>query len=129
MSKRRTYYVYIMSSLSRTLYTGVTNNLERHVAEHKARRPGSFTARYNVTKLVYSEEFDDISQAIGRQSEIKQMARSTKIGLIESTNPEWRDFERQMSWQNPGFLARGSHTRGNDKMGRSACKRIYRTRN
>ncbi len=53
----RTYHVYIMSSLSRTLYTGVTNNLERRVHEHKAGAPGSFTARYNVKRLVYVEEF------------------------------------------------------------------------
>jgi putative endonuclease len=66
MRNRRTYYVYIMSSLSRTLYTGVTNNFERRVAEHKEGRPGSFTARYNINRLVYFEEFDDINQAISR---------------------------------------------------------------
>jgi putative endonuclease len=49
----RAYFVYMMSSLSRTLYTGVTNDLERRVAEHKEGKPGSFTARYNVTRLVY----------------------------------------------------------------------------
>ena len=70
MRKRRTYYVYIMSSLSRTLYTGVTNNLERRIAEHKERRPGSFTARYNIDRLVYFEEFNDINQAISRESGI-----------------------------------------------------------
>ena len=89
---RRTYCVYIMSSVSRTLYTGVTNNLERRVTEHKERRPGSFTARYNVNQLVYFEEFDDINQAIARESEIKRMARRTKITLIESVNPGWRDL-------------------------------------
>lgn len=92
MRKRRTYYVYIMSSLSRTLYTGVTNNLERRIAEHKERRLGSFTARYNIDRLVYFEEFNDINQAISRESEIKQMARRTKIALIESINREWRDL-------------------------------------
>jgi len=92
MHKRRTYYVYIMSSLSRTLYTGVTNNLERRIAEHKERRLGSFTARYNIERLVYFEEFNDINQAISRESEIKQMARRTKIALIESINREWRDL-------------------------------------
>jgi len=92
MRKRRTYYVYIMSGLSRTLYTGVTNNLERRIAEHRERRPGSFTARYNIDTLVYFEEFNDINQAISRESEIKQMARRTKIELIESTNREWRDL-------------------------------------
>jgi putative endonuclease len=95
MRFRRTYWVYVMSSLSRTLYTGVTNNLKRRVAEHKERRVGSFTARYNVDRLVYIEEFDDINQAIVRESEIKQMARRTKIRLIESTNPQWRDLSTQ----------------------------------
>ena len=95
MRSRRTYRVYIMNSLSRTLYTGVTNNLERRVAEHKERRPGSFTARYNIDSLVYAEEFDDINQAIARESEIKQMARRTKFRLIESTNPQWRDLSSQ----------------------------------
>ena len=91
MRNRRTkYYVDIMSSLSRTLYTGVTNNLERRVAEHKEGRPGSFTARYNINRLVYFEEFDDINQAISRES--KQTARRTKITLIESINPQWRDL-------------------------------------
>ena len=60
--------VYIISSVSRTLYTGVTNNLDRRVTEHKERRPGSFTARYNINRLVYFEEFDDISQAIAART-------------------------------------------------------------
>jgi putative endonuclease len=81
-----------MSSVSRTLYSGVTNHLERGVAEHKERRLGSLTARYNIDRLVYFEEFDDITQAIARASEIKQMARSTKLRLIESINPQWRDL-------------------------------------
>jgi predicted GIY-YIG superfamily endonuclease len=63
----RTYHVYIMSSLSRTLYTGVTNDLERRGFEHKENKPGSFTARYKVNRLVYGEEFTDITQAIARE--------------------------------------------------------------
>jgi putative endonuclease len=62
--QERAYFVYVMSSLSRTLYRGVANDLERRVAEHKEGRPGSFTARYNVTRLVYFERFDDIREAI-----------------------------------------------------------------
>jgi len=95
MRNRRTYYVYIMSSLFRTLYAGVTNNLERCVAEHQERKPGSFTARSNINRVVYFEEFDDINQAIARQSELKQMARGTKLGLIESTNPRWQGLSSQ----------------------------------
>ncbi len=57
--RHHNYCVYIMSSLSRTLYAGVTNDLERRVGEHKEGKPGSFTARYNVNRLVYFEEFSD----------------------------------------------------------------------
>jgi putative endonuclease len=86
------YYVYLMSSLSRTLYVGVTNNLERRVEEHKAGAPGSFTERYRVNRLVYFEEFTDINQAIAREKEIKQMTRLQKIRLVEAINPQWRDL-------------------------------------
>jgi len=91
----RTYHVYIMSSLSRTLYTGVTNHLERRVAQHKEGKPGSFTARYHVNRLVYCEEFSDINQAIAREKEIKSMTRRQKLRLIESMNPEWRDLSQE----------------------------------
>src|SRR6266478_2596229 len=90
LMRRRNHYVYIMSSLSRTLYTGATNDLERRVGEHKEGKPGSFTARYNVNRLVYFEEFSDINQAIAREQEIKSMTRKQKLKLIESSNPEWR---------------------------------------
>ena len=87
------FYVYIMSSLSRTLYTGVTNNLERRVSEHKeATQPGSFTARYRVNRLVYFEHFGDVNEAIAREKEIKLLTRRQKIKLIESVNPEWKDL-------------------------------------
>ena len=90
----RTYYVYIMSSLSRTLYTGITNNLERRIFEHKQGQPGSFTARYNVNRL---EEFGDINQAITREKEVKRMTRRRKIALIDSLNPDWRDLS--LEWE------------------------------
>jgi putative endonuclease len=81
-----------MSSLSRTLYTGVTNDLERRVGEHKEGQPGSFTARYNVKRLVYFEEFGEIRDAIAREKAIKRMLRAQKIQLVESINPEWKDL-------------------------------------
>ncbi len=86
------YYVYIMSSLSQTVYVGVTNDLERRTQEHKAGTSGSFTARYNVNRLVYFEEFSDINQAVAREKEIKRMARAGKFKLVEALNPEWRDL-------------------------------------
>ena len=92
----RSYYVYFMSSLSRTLYVGVSNDLERRVQEHKAGTPGSFTARYNVNRLGYFEEFSDINQAIAREKEIKHMTRARKSKLVESMNPQWLDLSE--SW-------------------------------
>jgi putative endonuclease len=88
----RTYYVYIMTNRSRTLYTGVTNNLERRVREHKQKLIPGFTRRYNITILVHYEETDNIGTAILREKQIKGWLRAKKITLIESTNPEWKDL-------------------------------------
>ena len=79
------YYVYIMSSPSMTLYTGVTNDLARHVFEHKALRPGLSPVDTNEL-LVYFEEFGDISQVIARAKEIKSVTRKPKIRLVEWVN-------------------------------------------
>ena len=89
------YYVYIMSSLSRTLYTGVTNNLERRAIEHREAPLGSFAARYHINRLSYFEEFRDVRLAIAREKEIKKLTRKAKIKLIESLNPEWRDLSEE----------------------------------
>jgi len=88
----RTYYVYMMSSASQTLYVGVTNNLQRRVIEHKDGKAGSFTTRYNVNRLVYLEMFEYIDQAIAREKEIKKLTRRAKVKLIRSMNPEWKDL-------------------------------------
>ena len=91
----RAYFVYVMSSLSRTLYTGATNDLERRVAEHKEGKPGSFKGRYDVTRLVYFERFDYIRDAIARENGIKRMVRAQKIALVESMNPQWQDLSEE----------------------------------
>jgi putative endonuclease len=88
----RTYYVYIMASRSRVLYTGVTNNLARRVSEHKAGSIGSFTSRYGVNRLVYFEEFRYILDAIAREKQIKGWRRSRKVALIVRRNPSWQDL-------------------------------------
>ena len=90
------YYVYIMTNKSRTLYTGVTNNLERRVYEHKQKFVPGFTAKYNITRLVYFEETGDIQEAIAREKQIKGWLRTKKIALIESVNPAWEDLSA--SW-------------------------------
>ena len=87
-----TYFAYIMTNRSRTLYTGVTNNLERRVQEHRSKLVPGFTQRYNITQLVYWEEYRDVGDAIAREKEIKGWLRRKKIALIESVNPYWDDL-------------------------------------
>ena len=86
------YYTYIMASLRGTLYTGVTNNIQRRVLTHKQRIKPGFTQKYNVTRLVYYEETRNINYAIAREKEIKGWRRNKKISLIESFNPKWEDL-------------------------------------
>lgn len=90
----RTFYVYIMASRSRVVYTGVTNDLARRVNEHKVGLNAGFTRRYRVTRLVYFEEFTDIRDAIAREKEIKGWRRSRKTSLVEERNPLWDDFAK-----------------------------------
>ena len=92
MSFQFNYYVYIITNKSGTLYTGVTNNLERRIFEHKNHLIEGFTKKYKITKLVYFEETSDIRVAISREKQIKGWTRKKKIALIESINPEWNDL-------------------------------------
>jgi len=88
----REYYVYIMTNDSRTLYIGITNDLERRVFEHKSKAVEGFTRKYNITKLIYFESTDDVTVAIEREKQIKGWLRKKKIALIESMNPAWGDL-------------------------------------
>jgi putative endonuclease len=90
------YYVYIMSNVARTIYTGVTNNLERRVYEHKHKLIPGFTSKYDLTELVYYAETNDIREAITREKQIKGWVRAKKIALIEEMNPVWLDLSE--SW-------------------------------
>jgi putative endonuclease len=80
----KTYFVYIMTNRSKTLYTGVTNALIRRVREHKLGIGSSFAARYKLDRLAYFERFDDIRNAIEREKQIKGWLRIKKIALIVS---------------------------------------------
>ena len=86
------YYVYIMASRSRTLYTGVTNNLERRVHEHTQGLVAGFTRQYRIHRLVYYEVTDDIRTAISRETQIKGWRRAKKVALVEAVNPTWEDL-------------------------------------
>ena len=88
----RNSYVYIMTGRSDTLYTGVTSGLECRVSQHKEKAIDGFTKRYNLTSLVYYEVHNDITVAIAREKQIKGWTRATKITLVESVNPHWRDL-------------------------------------
>ncbi len=92
MVRQYQYFVYIMTNKSGTLYTGVTNNLERRIYEHKHHLVKGFTNKYNIDKLIYFEETNDINAAISREKQIKGWLRKKKIALIESMNPGWKDL-------------------------------------
>lgn len=90
------YFVYIMTNRSKTLYTGVTNQLVRRVFEHKTKLIPGFTSKYNIDQLVYFENCPDIDSAIAREKQIKGWTRAKKIALIEEQNPDWQDLSA--SW-------------------------------
>jgi len=96
----KTYYVYIMTNNSRTLYTGVTNDLEKRVLQHKCKLLPGFTSQYNLTRLVYYEAFGDVRAASQREKQIKGWLGAKKVALIVSGNPAWRDLSKD--WYGEG---------------------------
>ena len=90
------FYVYILaSSRNGTLYTGMTSNLPRRIAEHKEHFLQGFTDKYNVTKLVYAERHETFESAATREKQIKTWQRKWKLRLIEELNPEWKDLAEE----------------------------------
>jgi len=91
--RNHNYYVYILTNKHRTtLYIGVTNDLERRIAEHRAGEVKGFTQRYQLKHLVWFEHFRDISEAIACEKKMKGWLRSKKIALVERKNPRWFDL-------------------------------------
>ncbi len=99
------FYVYIMTNHSRTLYTGVTNDLLRRVLEHKSGTGSAFTSKYKIDQLVYFETSSDIKAALEREKQIKGWLRAKKIALIESVNPGWQDLSADW-YENPDYSGR-----------------------
>ena len=91
------YYVYILTHRTRTLYVGVTNDLERRMYEHKNKLVPGFTTKYNVNWLAHYEQTPDVASAMAREKQIKSWRRSKKVALIESTNPRWKDLSLEWS--------------------------------
>ncbi len=86
------FYVYIIASKSRVIYTGMTGNMRKRIFEHRNDLVDGFTKKYRCHRLVHWESFDDVRNALNREKEIKGWRRSRKVALIEETNPTWEDF-------------------------------------
>ena len=100
MRRRRRYYVYILTNPSRRpCYTGITNDLERRIAEHRDAWNTGCTRKYNLNRLVYYETFRYVGNAIRREKQIKGLSHAKKRALIESANPQWDDLSRE--WGKP----------------------------
>jgi len=93
-------YVYILASSFQHLYIGITNNLQRRIAEHKAALDSkSFTARYKINKLIYTESYSQITTAINREKQLKNWSRIKKLRIIVAQNPTWRDLSEDWDKQ------------------------------
>ncbi|MGN0520225.1 MAG: GIY-YIG nuclease family protein [Candidatus Fimenecus sp.] len=87
------YYVYILTNKTdKVMYIGVTNDIVRRVYEHRNHMLDGFTAKYNVTKLVYVESAPDVRDAIQREKQLKGWTRAKKNALVETVNPKWEDL-------------------------------------
>ncbi|OGP97421.1 MAG: excinuclease ABC subunit C [Deltaproteobacteria bacterium RBG_19FT_COMBO_46_9] len=93
MSGNEKYYVYLLTNWNnKVIYVGITNDLTRRIYEHKNKMIKGFTEKYNVKKLVYFEETQDVNTAIEREKEIKKWRREKKNRLVNSMNPNWDDL-------------------------------------
>ena len=92
-----TYWVYILSNAKYgTLYVGVTNSLERRIAEHKAKSVPGFTRKHNVCRLVFSRGFGEVTEAIHFEKQLKRWRREWKVRLVEEENLDWADLYLEM---------------------------------
>ena len=97
MDREKQGYVYLMMNQGNTvIYTGVTNDLQRRIYEHKQKLVDGFTKKYRVNKLVYYEVFDRIDDAIAREKQIKAGSRAKKMRLIATMNPNLKDLYNQL---------------------------------
>jgi len=92
--ERRSYCVYIVGSLSGTLYIGITSRLDQRIFQHKQHTFAGFTSKYGADRLLYWESYDDVQKAIGREKQLKGWRRERKVALIELVNPAWMDLSK-----------------------------------
>jgi putative endonuclease len=101
LSREYRFFVYIMSSKSRVIYTGMTNDLVERVLEHKSLKVKGFTKKYKITRLVYFESLKYADNCIDREKQVKDWTRAKRVALIESMNPTWEDADWFDSDLNP----------------------------
>ena len=101
-------FTYIVASRSRTLYIGITRDLEKRVFEHKWKERDGFTAEYNCDRLIWFESHQDVAKAIAREKQLKGWRREKKIALIERTNPAWVDLSKDWYDIEPADLKRAT---------------------
>jgi putative endonuclease len=94
-TREYSFYVYILSSRSRNLYIGITNNLRVRIAQHRTRPEGTHTTHYNIERLVYFEYFQYVRSAIARETELKKWTRDKKLTLTNKVNSTWHDLAAQ----------------------------------
>jgi putative endonuclease len=121
MGQIHRYYVYILASRSRALYTGVTNDIHTRTWQHKDGRGSAFTSKYNITRLVHYEEFSDIEEAILREKSIKGWVRNRKLQLISETNPTWEDLSKDWDFRNRYEPTLGAKARAAVTLQHEAC--------
>ena len=95
LRRERHYYVYLLGSLSGTLYIGVTSDLAFRVRQQKDHAFAGFTAKYDVDRLLYYEIYGNVNTAIAREKQLKGWRRAKKIALIEKENAQWKDLSRE----------------------------------
>ncbi len=93
---RPVFFVYILSSLSGTLYVGLTDDLPLRMRQHKNGEYDGFTKKYEVNRLMYYEGFTDANAAAAREKQVKKYSRAKKIALFTRANPHWKDLSRDL---------------------------------
>ena len=94
----KSYYVYILTNRTGTLYIGMTNDLLARLHQHRSGEVQGFAATYKLDRLIYYEEYSDVEHAIAREKQLKGWKREKKVKLIATQNPEWRDLSQAMIW-------------------------------
>ena len=104
MPRQLHFYVYILASVSGTLYVGLTDKLKKRIEEHKLGLVDSFTKKYKVNRLMYYEIFRDADAAAAREKQIKKYRREKKVALFAQSNPHWEDLSKGISWTSKKML-------------------------